>query len=569
MELIDEIDLIEIELIERTLAIKKAQTRFVHFVEYVAVDESNPYSYEFNWHLYQMMDAMDDWAFRKGSFEKVKNLAMIAPPRHGKTELVRYLIAYIFGRNPSAQILYATHDETLAINDVSLKIQNIMTSQKYKEVFGQRIWEVGMSSVDENTGKEIVSKSSKTRQGSIFKIFTDEFGRGSFECVGVSAGIAGKGFDYGFLDDMFGKLDDANSPTIRLARKNWFWNDFYSRKNSPMSRVLSIGARYHDEDVIGDFVVRSEEESPDWICYIYESKRSGKYGKMFEHDKREIGEYLWKRQADIVRGIEHKKKIFEVLWQQDTKPDKGEVFDVGTINWIDDFDLFLKKNGKDQDEEKFDHAVISVDCAFKDEKTSSYVSFSYMIKVNGKYVAIDIFRKHLTFSQTVYYLVEFCLKYDAMYEAILIEDKANGVAIINLFREKLVRNIAPRSDLLTIKKVIAFDPGKMSKYQRAMAFESIISEGIFFLPEKGTDPFGIGKSLWFQDALISEMKSYTGRKKDQADQIDTLAQAYYYLKDKSNRSGSGLIRQIDVQKIQQTQKRSKLVQKRRNRIRWV
>jgi predicted phage terminase large subunit-like protein len=144
--------------------------------------------------------------------------------------------------------------------------------------------------------------------------------------------------------------------------------------------------------------------------------------------------------------------------------------------------------------------VQSWDCAFKDLDTSDYVVGQvWEISWPNAYL-IDQVHDKLDFTATCAAIQGKRAKWPQT-GAILIEDKANGPAVISVLRQ-------------TVPGLIAINPGQDSKVSRAQATTPFIEGGNVFLPEPGVES-------WVEE-FIEECVAFPNGPHD--DQVDAMTQ---------------------------------------------
>jgi predicted phage terminase large subunit-like protein len=84
-------------------------------------------------HHYEIADALIK--VYKG---EIKNLLIVVPPRHSKTEMIKMFIAWAWARNPKSNWLYVSADEMLATK-ATASTRQIMQCADYSNLFGVRI----------------------------------------------------------------------------------------------------------------------------------------------------------------------------------------------------------------------------------------------------------------------------------------------------------------------------------------------------------------------------------------------------------------------------------------------
>lgn len=124
--------------------------------------------------------------------------------------------------------------------------------------------------------------------------------------------------------------------------------------------------------------------------------------------------------------------------------------------------------------EQFDLMAISVDAAFKDVATSSYVVVQAWGRIAPYSYLLGQVRERLSFSKTCTAIDDMKTRFPGV-SSVLIEDKANGPAIIDVLSSK-------------IPGVLPIEPIG-SKNARAEASAPLIQAGNVILPEAAEEPW--------------------------------------------------------------------------------
>jgi predicted phage terminase large subunit-like protein len=98
--------------------------------------------------------------------------------------------------------------------------------------------------------------------------------------------------------------------------------------------------------------------------------------------------------------------------------------------------------------------------------------------------------------------------------SIVIEDKANGTAVISMLKKKITR-------------LVEFSPGADSKEARAQAVAPLFEAGNVFLPEKSLT----GGDVSWVGAYVEELHKFPMGNYD--DRVDATTQALLYLEGKN------------------------------------
>lgn len=147
--------------------------------------------------------------------------------------------------------------------------------------------------------------------------------------------------------------------------------------------------------------------------------------------------------------------------------------------------------------------TITVDCAFKDLETSDFVVAQAWAQHGADFYLLDQIRDRMSFSDTLKALKDFIIKWRKC-RRVLIEDKANGTAVINVLQDK-------------IPGIIPIEP-EGGKEARANAVEPLWEAGNVKIPEAGMYD-------WVGD-FVEEVVTFPGTFDDQ---VDAMTQALIYL----------------------------------------
>ena len=176
--------------------------------------------------------------------------------------------------------------------------------------------------------------------------------------------------------------------------------------------------------------------------------------------------------------------------------------------------------------EPFDLEIISADCAFKDSETSDFVAIGRLGVKGGKRYLLNVVNAHLGMSATEAQIRR--EREGRKIAAILVEDKANGTAVV----ERLRRNLAG---------VIAVNPegGKLARFMAAApeweagdwyvdrnaAWTEPFLQQITTFPKAGHDDMAdmmSQASIWLQartGGIVSFWKQEAGGKTDTTSHI--------------------------------------------------
>lgn len=450
---------------------EKARRRLINFTTYTKPD------YQVNWHHERLCDALD-----KMISGDIKRLMVFMPPRHGKSELgSRRFPAYLLGKDPNAQIISASYSAELA-SRMNRDVQRIIDSEEYQEIFP----DVGLNGSKTRT----IGTGSYLRNSDIFEIVDHS---GVYKSSGIGGGITGMGMTYGIIDDPFKNRKEAESKTIRNSVWDWYTSTFYTRleKNS---KILIILTRWHEDDLAGR-LLKQADENPDAEQWTVINFPAIAEDPISELDPREIGEPLWDRKYDLdaLKKIKLSVGTYEwsALYQQRPSPSEGNILN---RNWW----KFYK-----QAPEKFDEVIQSWDCTFKDNDDSDFVVGQVWGKKGADKFLLDQVRGRMDLPATIMAVRTLTAKWPRA-RAKLIEDKANGPAVIQMLKHEI-------SGLIPVNP----EGGKIA---RAYAASPEVEAGNVYLPDPSIAP-------WVHD-FVEETAAFPNGSND--DMLDCATQCIIY-----------------------------------------
>ena len=311
----------EVENRCREVDIELARRSLLNFTVYTFEGE-----YQANWHHRLVADEIDVWL----TADEPYNLLVQEPPRHGKSEQCsRRLPGYIFGRNPDAQVLFASYSADLA-SAMSRDAQRVMLSNSYSQVFPKTRLVTKGHSHDETA----------IRQANEFTIVRK---KGRFRASGVGGGMTGRGADIAIIDDPFKNRQDAESETVREGVIEWYKSTFRTRLEKG-GRILMLLTRWHVHDLAG-WCIDKMKTDPDADTWKVISLPATYEKTEFSHaeDRRKEGEALWLEKYPVKDLRKIKASIgtydWNALFQQRPSPPGGAVFKREWAQVIDTEDL--------------------------------------------------------------------------------------------------------------------------------------------------------------------------------------------------------------------------------------
>jgi predicted phage terminase large subunit-like protein len=391
---------------------------------------------------------------------ELKKLMIFMPPRHGKSMTVTESFpSYFLGRNPNKRVIAVAYGDSLARRFGRKNRQKI-------EEYGADLFNVQLAA----------DNASVTDWG------LKEHNGGMLSC-GIGASITGHGADLLLLDDPIRNREQASSEVIRNKIYEEYQSSLLTRLHSGGAIIL-IMTRWHEDDLAGRIL--ATEQGWEVVSLPAEAEE----GDLLD---REVGEPLWEAGGFDKEWIEEKKKAvgqqaWNSIYQERPSAAEGNVIKRQWLNYYK------------QQPPKYDEMLISVDASFKDGKKSDFCVLQVWGKKGAEKYLVDQIRDRMNFPSTVNALRGLVARYPKA-SVKLIEDKANGSAIIDFLKKE-------------ISGIIPITP-KESKEARLAAVSPEFESGSVFFPDPSIAPW-IG-------ACVEELVTFPNGKND--DQVDCISQA--------------------------------------------
>lgn len=424
---------------ERLLILEAAYSNFEDFIIHTMPN------YEFNWHHKYMIDRLN-----KLTSQRDQRIMICMPPRHGKSELVsRRFPAYFLGRNPHGRVIACSYSAGLATT-FNRDVQRIMSSPEYLEVFPDSLipnTDVAKLNPDNNKYK---------RQTSFFELVDKQ---GFLLSAGVGGPITGQGADLLLIDDPVKNEEEAMSETIRDNIYGWFNSTAYTRLEGGANIVLCL-TRWHKQDLAGKLLEEMELGGEKWEVINFPAIRVNENNY---NDPRLIGEPLWQEKYDkprleIIRS-QVGSRVWSSLYQQNPVIEGGNIIKEEWFQYYQTLPFDIN-NWREA------YLVASWDLSFK-KTGKSYVVGVIIAKHKAQFYLIDMWRRKADVVETQHAIQKMDEKYPSC-KTTLIENKANGPAIISLLKEK-------------VSNIVEVNP-TTSKDERLHSVAPIFEAGNFLLP---------------------------------------------------------------------------------------
>lgn len=399
--------------------------------------------------------------------KKSPRLLLTVPPRHGKSTLAsRSFPAYVFGRYPDMSIIATSYSADLS-SRMNRDVQRIMDEEKYAELF---------------PGTVLYGKSSRPASGGTYLRNSDIFEivghSGVYRSAGVGGGVTGMGADVAIIDDPIRNRADADSPTIRQNTWDWYTSTLYTRL-APGGGVILIQTRWHEDDLAGRLLEAERAGEGDRWKVInfpaiaeqdeyYQGKLVRKAGEALHPERYPLEQLLAIKQAIGSRD-------WAALYQQHPVPDGGAIFQAEWLRFWLPKDLPAR----------YDTMLTSWDMTFKEGADNDFVVGQVWGRAGANFYLLDQVRGRWGFTETLHQVKQLVAKWPQVRRH-LIEDKANGPAVIDMLRNN-------------VPGIIPVEPDG-SKVARAHAVTTYFEAGNVLIPHPSLAP-------WVND-FITELTTF-------------------------------------------------------------
>lgn len=432
---------------------ERARRKFVHYAQ-----EVNGVSYihgKFTRFLCQEVQEF----IEKDTGNAYDILLVSVAPQHGKSETItRTLPSWLLGRFPTEQSMLIAYESTFA--------------EEFLEHNRKKLAEHNLFNI---TITRSIAEKVETSLG------------GAIRAMGFKSGITGRTAKYVIIDDPIKNQEQADSKVIREK----IWRDFNSSIRSrlkPGAKIIVIMTRWHQQDLAG--MIIEHEPNTKVLNFPIESESDNdvmgrEYGEMLCPEMGRTRQ--WWDSFKLGFQNEFGSRAVSAMYYGRPSNDAGGIFQ---RKWFKYY----------TDRPKFAYMVISLDATFKGNDDSDFVSIEVWSKLDQDYHLWYKVRERLGFWETLKRMSDVIRMY-GMYNAILVEDKANGSAIIETLRKKF-------------RSVIAIEPYG-SKISRANAVSPIVEAGNVHIKEEHSD-------------LIDQAVDFPNT--DHDDDVDSMTQALNYMK---------------------------------------
>ena len=431
---------------------------------------------------------------------RIRDLIINVPPGHAKSLLTSvFWPAWVWTRRPETRWLFASYAASLSVRD-SLRCRRLIESEWYQRRWGNRFQLCG----DQNQKHRF----ENDRTG--YRLATS-----------VGGAATGERADIVVVDDPH-SVDQAESDLERRAAVEWFNGTMCTRLNDfTTGHKIVIQQRLHEADLTGDLLGKGGFELLS-LPAEFEPKRRCSTSIGWTDPRTEAGELLWPQKISAAQLDALKVSLgsyrYAGQYQQRPSPADGGIFKKQWFRFWRPAHIDLPPVAVRLADGslgsvpavavpgQFDTMIQSWDMAFKDNAGSDFVVGQVWGAKGSDRFLLDQTRARLDMPATkeaVRLLSERWPRAGAK----LVEDKANGPAVIQELRHQL-------PGLIEVKP----EGGKVA---RAHAVSPMVEAGNVYLPHPMLVP-------WVE-ALLEEMAAFPNGRHD--DQVDAMTQALNRLRE--------------------------------------
>lgn len=449
-----------------------------------------------NWHVDLICDELE--AVTRG---EVDELVICCPPGVGKSLLVSVLWpTWNWVHYPEERTIHISNDEKLG-EVFNLRARQIVTSPEYMRLLGH-VQNDFLLTEDQNTKDYFVN----TRSGSRL-------------CISMDSNVTGKRGNI-ITDDPYDarKLILGTPQEIsKRAREA-----VVKYENVHASRLDDYGRRFRVTTMQrlcdGDLADHLIDKGVRCVVLPMDIENEEDLKRKHPKDPRtEIGQLLLP-QIHSREMIEAKKRnLTKIDWdaqyQQRTQPAGGRIFEK---EW---FQTFL---GDPKVMFYTSPVYAFADLSFKDKENSDYVCIQiWAVKdqpgIGRQYFLLNLYRLKAAFTETRDLIKSIFREYPLL-QAMHIEDKANGPAIINSLRKGFEGEVQPLTGR-QVARIHEYDPGQVSKVARARVWSVVPASMRVFIPEE--------QYADWRPEFLYEITRFPGAEHD--DQVDPAVMAWAVL----------------------------------------
>jgi predicted phage terminase large subunit-like protein len=414
-----------------------------------------------------------------------KGICLSQPPQTGKSRCItETLPSYFLGKKPDKNVIEVSYSDGFANRFGRRNLEKI--NQFGKELFGIEV------SLAKAAAEEFEIKGT----------------RGGMLSAGLNGQITGNPADLIIVDDPYKTMAEADSPSHQATVRD-VWYSAIMMRASATCKFIVVHTRWNEDDLIG-YLLKAEPE--DWFEINFPMEA--------EEDEpqigRQIGEALLPEAGKDIDWVRATKvsflkdptggglRVWNASYQGRPSSKEGNLI---KREYWKRYRLSLSM----QRGEGFKELVQSWDCSFKDTKNSDSVAGGVFGREGPNIYITDCDYRRMGIIETMRSITDMTRRWPRAVGK-LIEDKANGPAVIEMLKVKI-------QGIIPIQATV-------SKEERVNAVLPLWEAGNVYVPSEIEVSPGIWKTCEWADEIIEQCAAFKpGKKVQKDDLVDCVSQA--------------------------------------------